>query len=256
MIYKTISPAILTKKLQILHKVLQQENRKTLILGVSGGIDSAVTLGILFNLDKTYPNIYKIIPVIAPIKNSEGTTEQHEATHLGSLVCMHFGFDPYYVDLESIAKTCTESLHLNTPYLQQQNDYWLRPMAFYAEAMKHENSILVSTTNYSEWSLGWFSQYLDILGVHPIIELYKSEVFEFAKLFSIPDEILNLAPKGGLASGRTDEQELGFTYQQFEDYESNKNLPNEIVERIKTRIKDSEFKRFRFNTDFIFRTEI
>ncbi|AND75459.1 NAD synthetase [Acinetobacter phage vB_AbaM_ME3] len=256
MIYKTITHELITKKVNLLHNVLQKESRKTLIVGVSGGVDSAVVLGFLKALDTMYPNTYTVIPILAPISESDGTTEQEEAYNLGKAVCTHFEYEEKFISLREVAKACVNALSLTSPYLQQQNDYWLRPMAFYAEATRNENSILVSTTNYSEWSLGWFSQYLDILGIHPIIEFYKSEVIAIAKYFNIPEEILNTPPKGGLASGRTDEQELGFTYQQFEDYELGITVPHSVANRIQDRINSSEFKRFRFNTDFIFRTEL
>lgn len=246
------------KKVEKLHQELSKNGRKTLVLGISGGVDSAVTLGILNELAKKYPGYgYKIIAVVAPIFDSIGTTEQNEAYNLAMQVISHFNYttniitDTKFFDLGNISNTVNKELSIfDNTYIQQQVDYWLRPMAFYRIAMEYDNSILISTTNYSEWKLGWFSQYLDIFGIHPIIDLYKSQVYKLADYFNIPYAIIKTPAKGGLASGESDEDALGFTYAAFENINNTKN------EVISNRIIESEFKRNRFNKDFIFATHV
>ena len=239
-------------KVEQLHKQLMSANRTTLVVGISGGVDSAVVLGLLKELDKTYPNIYTILPVVAPIYKSEGTTDQAEATDLGFLVCNAYAYVPKYYSLGDLSRSTANELRIDTPYIQQQVDYWLRPIAFYKVAMKCENSILISTTNGSEWSLGWFSQYLDIFGIHPIIELLKTDVYLLAHYLNVPSEVLEVRPKGGLASGLTDEEALGFSYADLEYFlKGSESLPEDISSSITNHIKQSHFKRYRFNLDFI-----
>ena len=245
-----MNESFITERVKALHTKLQQENRKTLIVGISGGIDSAVVLGLLRALQTAYPGFYNVIPLVAPIRDSIGTTEQREAESVGNEVAVQFGYEPHLYHLGELSKTAKNVLSLNTPYLQQQIDYWLRPMAFYAVAMKNENSIIISTTNKSEWELGWFSQYLDIFGIHPVIDLYKSDVYKLAKYLKVPSSVLNIAPKGGLASGETDEDSLGFTYHEFEMY-FRFGVNTQNSKNIQKRIDESAFKRNRFNLDFI-----
>lgn len=235
-----------------LHALLSSQGRTTLVVGVSGGIDSAVVLGILDALNKAYPNTYNILPMICPINHSQGTTEQKEAVDLALHVTDYFNMSENLFDLSKLSRATTEVFDIETPYLQQQVDYWLRPIAFYQMAMDWDNSIMVSTVNGSEWSLGWFSQYLDVFGVHPIIELLKGDVYKLATYLNIPDIISNTPPKGGLADASTDEEALGFTYAEFEAYLRSPDVVSDVIQNdIKERIETSHFKRYRFNLDFI-----
>lgn len=244
----------LEAKLNRLHTVLSYNNRKTLIVGVSGGIDSAVVLAMLTQLKQKYPEAgYDIVPVIAPIFGSNGTTGQLEASQDAYLVCQSFGYmEPILYELGDVANEYKYNLEIKTEYVQQQVDYWLRPTAFYKVAMEHEDSILVSTTNYSEYVTGWFSQYLDILGVHPIIDIRKGQVYDLARYLNVPEKIIEAAPVGGLASGGTDEELLGFTYEDLDKYLSaSEKVESKTLVAITDRIESSAFKRFRFNPDFI-----
>lgn len=232
--------------------MLSSQGRTTLVVGVSGGIDSAVVLGILDALDKAYPNTYQILPMFCPINNSQGTTEQKEAVNLALAVTDYFNMSENLFDLSKLSNAAKEVFDIETPYVQQQVDYWLRPMAFYKMAMDWDNAIMVSTVNGSEWSLGWFSQYLDVFGVHPIIELLKGDVYSLAKYLNIPNIVLDTPPKGGLADASTDEEALGFTYAEFEAYLRSPDAVSDVIQNdIKERIETSHFKRYRFNLDFI-----
>lgn len=203
-------------------------------------------------LDQMYKNTYTIIPMICPINNSQGTTEQKEAVNLALHVTDTFNMSDNIYDLSKLSIAAKDVLDIETPYIQQQVDYWLRPMAFYKMAMTWDNSIMVSTVNGSEWSLGWFSQYLDVFGVHPIIHLLKGDVYKLATYLNIPDIVLNTPPKGGLADASTDEEALGFTYAEFEAYLRSPSSVSDVIQNdIKERILTSHFKRHRFNLDFI-----
>lgn len=252
-----ISERLMNLKIKLLHETLQKNKRNTLVIGISGGIDSAVTLAILKQLCDTHPNTYQIIPMLCPIYNSTGTTEQKEAWVLGYELLDHFNLSENTYALSKLSEAARDELNLDTPYLRQQIDYWLRPMAFYRMAMEWDKSIMVSTTNNDEWELGWFSQYLDIFGIHPIIEFNKSDIYDLAEFYNIPKSIINTPPKGGLASGKTDEEALGFSYEDFKDYRVD---PDSMdigkYHKIKARIEESEFKRYRFNKEFIFECSV
>ena len=234
-----------------LHHHLQCSKRKHLVIGVSGGVDSAATLALLLEMNKTFPGFYEIIPVSCPIGCSIGTTEQYEAHELAASLCAHFKIPLRTIPLGTLSKQTMKSLEADSSYLVQQVDYWLRPMAFYKVSMENPNSILVGTINKSEWDLGWFSQYLDVLGVNPIIDLLKSEVYQLADMLGVPSFITKVPPKGGLASGETDEESLGFTYQQYEDFLLGPPVGRKIEKLIIERMNSSQFKRDRFNPAFV-----
>ena len=241
----------LNSALKKLHNHLKQSGRTRLVLGISGGVDSAATLGMLLKLQEKYPNTYEIVPVSCPVYDSEGTTEQLEAQSLANRLCYHYNIELRTINLQCMAQQAATTLKANTPYLAQQVDYWLRPMAFYKVSMENPNSVLVGTINKSEWDLGWFSQYLDVLGVNPIIDLYKSEVYQLATLVDVPSFITDVPPKGGLADSKTDEESLGFTYQDFENFFKGPNPMHPSTPLIVERLKTSQFKRDRFNPKFV-----
>lgn len=241
----------LNSALKALHVHLKESGRTRLVLGISGGVDSAATLGMLLKLQEKYPNTYEIVPVSCPIGCSVGTTEQYEAHELAVSLCGHYKIPFRTIALGTLSKQAMKSLESDSAYLVQQVDYWLRPMAFYKVSMEKPNSVLVGTINKSEWDLGWFSQYLDVLGVNPIIDLYKSEVYQLATLVDVPSFITDVPPKGGLADSKTDEESLGFTYKQYEDYVLKGIVEEPVKDLIRDRILTSEFKRNRFNEQFV-----
>ena len=76
----------------------------------------------------------------------------------------------------------------------------------------------------------------------PLLNLYKTEIFEMAKVLGVPDVIINKKPSAGLWEGQTDEDEFGFTYEELDNYLMN-NSETKSKNLIDKKIKQSERKR-------------
>jgi NAD+ synthase len=92
----------------------------------------------------------------------------------------------------------------------------LRMIALYYHANLH-NYLVCGTGNKTEISLGYFTKYGDgACDILPIGDLYKGEVRELARELNIPENIIKKIPSAGLWSGQTDENEIGFSYEQMD----------------------------------------
>jgi len=92
-----------------------------------------------------------------------------------------------------------------------------RMIVLYDQSYEH-NALVVGTGNRTELELGYFTLYGDgACALEPMGHLYKTEVFELARYLKIPEAIINKAPSAGLWDGQTDEGELGYTYKQIDE---------------------------------------
>ncbi len=88
----------------------------------------------------------------------------------------------------------------------------MRLIAIYLAA-ELENLLVVGTSNYTEWMTGWFAKWGDsVADVSPLIELYKTQVWELAEHLGVPDEIVRKRPSPDLVAGLYDEDGLGMPY--------------------------------------------
>lgn len=149
-IINSLEPSV-QKRIDAMYQWAKENDRKSFIIGVSGGIDSAVSLALLVQMQKQYPNEnFKIIPVIAPIYHSTGTTGQ-EAEDLAVLLCNTLEIEPVIKYLGPVSYSKNQHITgFNDKQLIQQSDYWLRPMTFHTIAEMHEKSCMVGTVNHSE----------------------------------------------------------------------------------------------------------
>jgi len=213
------------------------------VVGVSGGIDSAVVLKLLVKaLGKD-----GVLAVLLP----ESTTPRHAmrdarriiresgvryVKHSISPMLMVFGA---YFKLEAVATMSSkfnkylrkkfeadiikEDVYLHS--LKYKKNIWVaRETSFYR--MKHRlrmvslyyyaernNAIVVGTANRSEFLTGFFVKYGDgAADVMPIIDLYKTEVYKLARYLSVPESIIDKSPSPDLIRGVTDEYAMGVSY--------------------------------------------
>lgn len=104
--------------------------------------------------------------------------------------------------------------------------------------------LVAGTTNRSELTVGYFTKYADSgVDLLPIGGLVKSEVRELARELGVPQEIIEKVPSAGLWEGQTDEDELGFTYEELDRYILTGEAEPKVKERIERMIRLSEHKR-------------
>lgn len=208
----------MTSKQRIAHitkwiKNYATRNRvKTLVVGVSGGIDSAVvsTLSARTGLP--------VIAVSMPIRQSR-TTHSLSMAHGAWLVENFDNVEHRLVDLTPTFKQF-ERLFLDGSELGLANSRArLRMMTLYQIA-QDAGGIVVGTGNKVEdFGVGFYTKYGDGgVDISPIGDCLKTQVWDMGRELGVLADIIDAAPTDGLwADGRTDESQLGMTYPELEE---------------------------------------
>ena len=207
------------------------------VIGVSGGIDSAVTLGLLKYAASTggsYGGTIKhILPLIMPIEG-DGTSGQYEATQLAIKQCEALRLEYKVVNLTAAYE---EYLIASQPVKPEPGDpnprqSWANgqlasilrtPCSYYHAALLQTQgfkSIVVGTTNRDEGSyIGFYGKASDgMVDLQPIADIHKSEVYAIAKGLGVIPEIIGRAPRGDVWDNKTDEEMIGVPYWFLEMY--------------------------------------
>jgi NAD+ synthase len=190
-----------------------QSHTKGFVIGISGGIDSALTSTLCALTGKS------VICLNMPI-------EQHKAeydrgnTHIEWLKKTFPNVSSYEVDLTTIFNQIKNTYDSSIQdFLTMANTRArLRMTTLYAYA-SHNHLLVAGTGNKIEdFGIGFYTKYGDGgVDVSPIADLMKSQVYALAKEAGVIDDILNARPTDGLfADGRTDEDQIGATYDELE----------------------------------------
>jgi len=124
----------------------------------------------------------------------------------------------------------------------------LRMVVLYAYAARHSSLVVGTGNKVEDFGIGFFTKYGDgAVDISPIGDLLKSEVYEIGEELGLLDEILEAAPTDGLwEDGRTDEEQIGATYEELEWAMSHKLLfKNHLSSRQKEVLKIYETLSFR-----------
>lgn len=122
---------------------------------------------------------------------------------------------------------------------------------------KAMNRIVLGTTNQSELMMGYFTKFGDgACDALPLVNIYKTNVRQLAKVIGVPDDIIVKPPTAGLWEGQTDEEEMGITYllldhvlQGFEHERTDREiasatgLPIENILSLRKRVESMKHKR-------------
>lgn len=242
------------KACDFIKETVQNAHCNGVVLGLSGGIDSAVVAFLSVKaLGKE-----NVKGFILPSK----TTSKQDLDD-ANVVAKQLGIETKTISIEdfhvNFINLCNPN-NLENKYstLASAN---IKPrirmsiLYYYATI---NNSLVIGTGNKTEISVGYFTKYgdggVDLL---PIGDLYKEEVKQVAKQLEVPIEIIEKAPSAGLLPEQTDEKELGITYPildrllylyleeglNVQQIAQKLEISNQEVERIINLYQNSEHKR-------------
>ena len=185
---------------------VEEAGAEGVVLGISGGIDSAVT-AVLAKRGLGDG----VLGVIMPCHNAP-TGEEH-----ARLAAAKFGIETEYVDLTPVFDRLLATLPSGDRLAVANLKPRLRMAVLYYYA-NSRNYLVAGTGNKSELAIGYFTKYgdggADIL---PLGSLLKKQVRELARELGIPEEIIVKPPSAGLWEGQTDEGEMGITYDELDE---------------------------------------
>lgn len=212
----------LQAKTLALHNYLKKFKLEKVVIAVSGGIDSSLTLAIAHETLKL-GQLKEIIAVTLPVTNTKGVVNQKESESLANLVGENFNQKIISIKLDEVFETLKQKVEDNllkpSVWAEGQLVPYLRTPTLYYLATLHR-AIILGTTNKDEGAyLGYFGKASDgLVDVQVISDLHKSEVFSLAKHLKVPEDILNRIPTGDMFDGRSDEELFGCSYDFVELY--------------------------------------
>ena len=194
----------------------------SLIVGISGGIDSSVTSTICALTEK------KTIVLSMPIKQIK---EQHELSlkHKNWLKEKFKNVEDHLINLDLLFETFKHSLSkFNNEHGMANSRARLRMVTLYQVAAAN-NGIVVGTGNKVEdFGVGFYTKYGDGgVDISPIADCTKTQVWEMGEYLALPDQIIKANPTDGLwEDGRPDVSQLGMSYQDLEKAMMDENSPD------------------------------
>ena len=195
---------------------------KSLVIGISGGIDSSVTstLCALTGL--------KTIVLTMPIRQIKDQNNL-SLLHKNWLKENFKNVEVHTVELDKVFKNFEETVtNFKSEHGMANSRARLRMTTLY-QAASSNNGIVVGTGNKVEdFGVGFYTKYGDGgVDISPIADCSKTEVWDLGKELKISPEIINAKPTDGLwDDGRTDEGQLGLKYDEIEEAMINPDSPN------------------------------
>jgi len=243
-----VQPALVTELLvSFLREEVRSAGLSRAVVGLSGGIDSAVVVALCARAFGPE----NVLAVALPYRLSNPSSLA-DAEH----VAVGLGLAWKRVDISAMADGYLAAEHVEDRRRAGNVLARCRMTVLYDLSVEWKG-LVVGTSNKTEILLGYSTQWGD--GAHalnPLGDLYKHQVYQLARHLGLPPRVIEKAPSADLFEGQTDEGELGFTYAEAdrllyrlvdrrysEEELVSEGFARDFVQRVAARIVANQFKR-------------
>ena len=199
-----------------------KNNFSSLVIGISGGIDSAVTSTL-----SARTNLQTHV-VTMPILDHQ-TLNNRGNNHVDWLKKNFKNITHHHIDLSKVFGEFQDKLGSNNSEHGYANSQARLRMTTLYQIAASNNGIVVGTGNKVEdFGIGFYTKYGDGgVDISPIADCLKTEVWDMGIKLGINQEIIEADPTDGLwTDGRTDEQQVGLSYEEIEEAMLNEQSSN------------------------------
>jgi NAD+ synthase len=191
-----------------------QNNIKSFVIGVSGGIDSAVSSTLAA---KTGLPVYALGMSIHQKEEQETLSDAHLnwlKTHFNNTIVDKFDLTKVFENFKFTMKEFGTNKHALANSRSR-----LRMVTLYQVATSVGGIVVGTGNKVEDYGVGFYTKYGDGgVDIAPIADLYKTEVWELGRHFGVDQRIIDASPTDGLwDDGRTDEDQIGASYAELEE---------------------------------------
>lgn len=243
-----INPEWVTKVLEVFIKEeLYKIGVQKAVFGLSGGVDSAV-VAVLAQRALGAKNVHALI---MPYRKSNPLSQQH-AELLAKKISISYDVIDISEPVDAFFKNKKDASSL-----RQGNKMARERMCHLYDYSSESGALVLGTSNKTELLLGYGTIFGDLASaINPIGDLYKSQIWDLAEFLEVPKEIIKKQPSADLWEGQTDEEELGYSYEEIDRlmyFIVDERYPDQFIleagykqstiDDIKKRIQRNQFKR-------------
>lgn len=217
------------------------------VVGVSGGVDSAVSV----TLASEALGKENVLGVMLPYRTSNPKSLED-----AKQIIQKIGIRSELIDITKMVDGyCDE--HKITDSLRRGNVMARMRMIVLYDLSAREKALVIGTSNKTEILVGYGTQHGDLAcAINPLGDLYKSQIWQLADTLGIPKQIIEKAPTADLWEGQTDEGEMGVSYakldallfEMVDERHSNEELiqmgfDDSLIKKVHSLIQKNQFKR-------------
>ena len=234
-----IDPEITHKTLVEFVKVqMSKAGRKKAVFGLSGGLDSVVLSYVLVEALGSDNVLAAILPY-----QSTGSQSLEDAEKVRDIL----GLKCVEVDITAVVDECSKALLAATgreaDKVRLGNIMARQRMVLLYDLSAITEGLVVGTSNKTELLLGYGTLHGDLaFAFDPLGDLYKTQVRSYARYLKVPENIVIKPPSADFWAGQTDEEDLGFTYD---------DLDKLLYLMVDGRCKRQDLLKMGFDQDFI-----
>lgn len=217
------------------------------VIGLSGGVDSALTTAISVRA----LGAEHVTVVIMPYRGSSPASQEDAQT-----VCDAFGLTPLVIDISPQIDAYFDR-YPDADRARRGNKMARERMSILYDLSLARSALVAGTSNKTEMLLGYSTIYGDMAyALNPLGDLFKTQVWSLSEYLGVPEKIVSKVPTADLWEGQSDEAEIGYTYAEIDallfSMVDERCTPQELLEMgfaqrmiddVSRRVRNSQYKR-------------